>query len=322
MTLVSPLDLGPVEVPLPAEAIFDVAPYWRVFSRFVAVVMLGVLVLAVLALRRTESWRPRALAVAVPLVAIAASVAELWSSPPIGTVELPPPAPAYELLARTDPATPVAAYPLVRSDEALNSTHLYWQRVHRHPLLNGAPIETRPDDLREGLVSLADPATLPTLAHLGVDLVVVEGPPVAVPGLAPIGPQGATATAYRVEAAPADGVAFLREGAGRAEVDTEGRTRRWLGGDGVMEVDVPRAGRYQLAFTAGSYRTERRLTLTTGSQRETFAVAGERTLRASFDLPAGPSLIDLQVAPGPEPLADGRRVSVSLGTPLVTAERG
>ena len=315
MALTSPLDLGPVEVPLPSEAVFDVAPYWRVFARFVAVVMLGLLILGVLALARVQRRGPRWLGVAAPLLAIGLSGAELAASPPAETLRLPPTPAAYEVLAATSPGTPVAAYPLARSDEAVNSTHLFWQRVHHHPLLNGAAVGTDADALREGLVSPRDPNTPPALAFLGVRLVAFDGPATPTPGLSPLSP-GSMASLYRVTAAPADGAAFLTSGAGRAEVEPDGRTYRWLEGQ-VAEAKVMtrRPGRYVLRFSAGSYRIPRTLTLTAAGQRRTFRITGRgRTVDAAFTLPAGVSVVRLEASPDAERIPDGRTVSIRLGS--------
>jgi hypothetical protein len=169
--------------PLPSRLLFGVIPSFRVPTRFAALMVAALVPLAAFGLahlsatvaERLRSPRRALLAgVGISGAACVVTVLELGFLPmPWTRIGGPPP--AYAAVARTPPGV-LAEYPLEinRSPHSLSSAYLYWQRVHRRPLLNGAGVGTPADSIRRMLVDPAAPGTAPSLAFLGVTAAVTR----------------------------------------------------------------------------------------------------------------------------------------------------
>jgi len=161
----SPITVAGIRIgPMPAAWIFAVLPAFRVPTRFAAVIMLGLVPLAALALQHgllvtragAAGWARR---VAVGLACIAVGVVTvldltIWPFPLANVGTIPP---AYAAVARTPPGV-LAEYPLRSAEQSVGSDYLYWQQSHGRPLLNGANVGTAPDGVRKMLVDPAAPS--------------------------------------------------------------------------------------------------------------------------------------------------------------------
>ena len=160
-------------VPFPSHFISQVTSTWRVYSRFVILVMLALSALAAIGLTyltgRSPRWR-----VAIMLAASIIVPLDLWARLGGRTNELNTP-PIYYTLAR-QPQGLVAEYPLTPYGFN-NYGDLFFQSTHKKPMLNGY-LEGTPEERRAlTLTNLADPNTVAGLATLGVRYVLLDAAP-------------------------------------------------------------------------------------------------------------------------------------------------
>ena len=166
------------KIPFPSHFISQVTETWRVYSRFVIVVMLGLSVLAAVGLdvltRKRRPW------VKVGIMSLATIVIplDLWAhqSGHVTTLSTPN---IYRTLAR-QPMGAVAEYPL--GTPGFNAySDMFYQGAYNKPLLNGY-LEGSFQELRAfSLADLANPSTAPRLATLGVRYVLVDLTPPGSP---------------------------------------------------------------------------------------------------------------------------------------------
>jgi hypothetical protein len=326
-----PSPLQPIGIPTPARLIWQIAPQFRVPSRFIAVVMTGLVPLAGYALQSVRATvasvrglgRAAALVGAVACVAAwGISYAELAFAPPATTARLSPVPPEYALV-RSAPPGILAEYPLASSDQAVNSDYLFWQRVHGRPLLNGAPAGTFADDMRQTVVDPVTPGTAADLAALHVKVIVTrpttyaytggKGDPSLGAGYRLLGRASDGAAVWQVIARPAPVLAAFDSGFYASETPPNTATSRWLGKKtGRIEFLAARPGTYLAHIALGSYGVPRTVRLIGNNRAIAFTVEGSRVLTVPVRLPSRRSSIEITTSPGPQPIPDGRSVSVYL----------
>jgi hypothetical protein len=326
-----PTPLPRTDIPTPVRLIWEVAPQFRVPARFVALVMAGLVPLAALALDgiRLAVWKrvqPRAVAAAaagsVCIVAGVLSYLELSITPPATVTDLGTPPPEYAAVRRA-PRGLLAEYPLAPSDQAVNSDYLFWQRVHKRPIINGAPLGTFADAVSRTLVDPATPGTPEALAALGASVVVVRpsaysftGGPSAKTTIAAKGfrvlartPDGTAV--WLVTARPAPAIAAFASGFYPPETINPGSTMRWMGSTGTVELYTRRSGVQNARFSALSYGRPRRVRIEgQGRARVIDVPTGPANFSISLVLPRGRSSLALTTDPGAEGLPDGRQATV------------
>jgi hypothetical protein len=229
-------------IPFPALLTHDLSGAWRVYARFVMVVMLAVCVLAAIGLDRIVRRRPP-LVQALILVAVAVVVVVDLRTPPIGTNTLDVP-PVYPVLKRQPPGL-VAEYPIEPTGFGDYSAEFY-QQLHGKPIINGYT-EGSLSEKRALELTKLDRATTPgRLRMLGVRYVVVThvpiDPPVQAPGKPGTGLRllfpGKYASLYAVDARP-EPMVTMGPGFSPPERDKIGPLR-WLSSDeGEIEVMAP-----------------------------------------------------------------------------------
>lgn len=311
----------------PARAVWQVVPQFRVPARFVVVVITALIPLAALGLEGLRRFlvarvgAPRAtVAVSAGLCAVAGLISYGELSIETTTAEVGEVPPQYSAVSSA-PAGPLVEYPLVRSDQGINSEYLFWQRIHERPLVNGAPLNTFPDAVGQALVNPASPETAGSLAALGVTAIVLRpsvyaltGPPEAPrtlgKGYSLLGRFGEVSV-WRVVARPAPAVAVYNRGFSHAETPDQKSTSRWMiAPEAVVEIFARRPGTYRVSFHVASYGHPRVVRVAGRNRFDVFGVFGPRTVTFQVSLPEGRSEIRLGARPGPEPVPDGRRVTV------------
>lgn len=159
----------------PAGLIYHTAPalrFLRVYARFGLLVGLAVSVLAGIgwmALMRQVVTPWRRWAVAAILIVI--SCAEFSVAAPSWNIRTSPP--VYDWLAK-QPDGLIVEYPFCRSTDSVHAEYLFWQRLHQHPMVNGAPGGSGTNPFRDTLVDLTNPETAVALRSLNVRYVVVH----------------------------------------------------------------------------------------------------------------------------------------------------
>ena len=160
-----------VWVPMPSWFVFHLTSTWRVYTRFVELIELGLCIPLAFAVRAMLARRGRTTEVIVVAVVAAVLVLDLWARPPIRTTRITVP-PEYTWL-EDHPGGIVADYPLEPAVYP-NYAPLLWQTFDRHPIFQGYPANSETESMKLGLAHLREPTTAARLAALGVRYIVVH----------------------------------------------------------------------------------------------------------------------------------------------------
>jgi hypothetical protein len=196
-------DVGPLRLYFPAWLVYQVTDAFRVFSRAVVIVELGVCVLAAIGLAcLLRTWPHGSIGRAAAVLGITAIVAvDLSAPPPTRNTRIPTPA-VYATLARQHPRGIVAEYPMVRA-VIPDYEPAFFQPLHGQPILNGYAFGSDQEARALGLARLDDPRTPGRLRLLGVRHVVVDERPSGRADVPPVPP-------------PARGLQLIDRAEGRA----------------------------------------------------------------------------------------------------------
>jgi hypothetical protein len=166
------VDLLGVNFPTATQFLFDLTSTWRAFSRFVVVVMLGLVLLAAMGMF-TMVRRRRVLLQGVLLsLLLVITAGDLWAARPAhGTNKIVVP-PTY-LRLKDLPQGMAVEYPLVPAEQS-NYGDLFYQGWYDKPLLNGYIAGSPQENRALGLRDLSDPTTARGLKALGVRYVLVR----------------------------------------------------------------------------------------------------------------------------------------------------
>jgi hypothetical protein len=314
-----------VNVPFPSDLIMKITTTWRVYSRFVILVMLCVTALAGIGLHVLCGGRRSSVRVAVMIAASVLIPLDLWKHRGI-TTTLRVPA-VYTALAH-QPHGLTAEYPLVPSVDSLYND-IYYQSVHGNRMINGYGSDTAAERRALTLVKLSDPSTAPRLASLGVRYVLLEPKPplygLPSPGVPGAGfariYHGPSGSVYRVIASrTGPGVATASTGFGQTETEPDGSTLNWL--------EQP-SGSIELAGTCRGCRGILGLTVASFARPRTVVISLNRrvlvrrvvTAPVRLEVPvtnAGIENLNISASPGPQSIAatiggpDTRSVSVNI----------
>ena len=324
-----PSPLPRTDLPTPVTLVWEVVPQFRVPSRFIALVMTGLIPLAALALNEivrsvfAHTWRPAMKLTATGVIVVVtglASFLELSASDFTTVTRLDRAPPEYEAVRAAPPGL-LAEYPLASADHGITSDYLFWQDVHDRPLVNGARVGTFADGMRESLVDPASPGTAEALAMLGVSVIVVRPNVYAFTGGPPTPPTlgrgykllartSRGVSVWEVVARPAPAIAVFEAGFGPTETPPGQPASRWLmQREGWIAFYSERSGSYSARFVATSYARPRALQIADGLSSVTRTVETTR-LKLPVAVPRGRSRVSVTTDPGPEPIPDGRTVSV------------
>ena len=166
-----------VTVPMPSYFAYKIMPVFRVYARFGIFVMLFVALLAGIGfqqlINKLKSKWSKVLLVALTILLI---TVEFINIPPWRYVSLESSAApkVYRWLAKQQGDFIVAEYPWVSNAEYSNNEYLFYQRVHKKRLANGAAPGSFAERMRQKLVNLEDSDIGIKLRQLGVKYVIVH----------------------------------------------------------------------------------------------------------------------------------------------------
>jgi hypothetical protein len=232
------LPLFGTRIAMPSDVIFHVTSTWRVFTRFVELIELGLCFALALSVQWLVERRRLATGAAVFAVLAAVLVLDLWSRPPVRAVSTRP-GPEYVWL-KNHPGGIVADYPLEAATYP-DYTALFEQQFYRHPLFQGYAPNTPSESVKLGLADLAEPGVASYLAALHVKYVIVH------PGIPAATAQTAARFHYRVRfvssvgdiwqvgAKPARTLVELTSGFWAVE-GTPGQEFRWMESTGKITI--------------------------------------------------------------------------------------
>jgi hypothetical protein len=322
------VELGGKTVYLPSELVFRTSSSWRLYTRFVIVVMLGLCILAALGLawlsdRSDPRLRAAILAAATILVPL-----DLWDRPPDHIFRFSTDL-TYHVL-RAQPPGDVAEYPLRKAGFVGDYLDLYNQDAHGKPILNG--YLPGPNERRALSISrLDDSRTASSLATLGVRYVLVtpwrvdsNTPDPGRPGRGfRLLARDGYGSLYRVVARPAPFV-FERDGFWGPEGPPKAQFQ-WAGEAPVRLGIVAPCDDCSgiLRFTAASFARPRRVGLVTSDGRRLSSLpVGLNARPLIFPLHfRHRTVVELVIEPGPQSIAetlhtsDPRRVSIYIKHP-------
>jgi hypothetical protein len=166
------VDLLGLNFPTATQFLFDFTSTWRVFSRLVVVVMLGLVLLAAMGMWSIMRRVPSALKSALLLLLLVVVMGDLWAARPAhGTNEVAAPA-TYERLARMPDGIAVE-YPLLPAEQS-SYADVYYQGWHDKPIMNGYLPKTAEENRALRLDDLSKSETASGLKALGVRYVLVR----------------------------------------------------------------------------------------------------------------------------------------------------
>lgn len=169
------LSLANATVPTASYFAYYIAPMFRVYARFGILVNFFVACAAAVVLihlyqRMLRGRYYALLAVLLPLLAF-----EYWSVPPNYALAVDRPPDVYQWLAKESGDVIVAEYPMTTSDEPAFYTYLFWQRIHKKKLVNGASRDNAAAwDFFEKVKDLDHPQTPALLKLVGVKYIIVH----------------------------------------------------------------------------------------------------------------------------------------------------
>jgi hypothetical protein len=162
----------PRTVTTPADLIFNVVPFWRVFARFFLVVDMAVVVLAAVALCMLPRNRWGGAALIGILLVIGF---DLLALPPWQVYPYQQSVPSvYQVIEQQPSNTIIAEYPISETGDSPDLAYLTYQVVHQRRIINAALPGTPRYGLEFAVADLSDPETLPVLRALGVTFVLIH----------------------------------------------------------------------------------------------------------------------------------------------------
>ncbi len=310
MSLATRHSIAGLSVPSPAELIFRIQPGWRVYSRFIVMVMFGAVAVAALGLNRLAArippvWRPILI-----VVVLGASYVEF--AYPLPVLRIGPTPSGYAALAKLDPGAILAEYPMAEFDDVADHQYQYWQTVHHHPIVNSAPVGSAADALREDVLSLSDPSVPPMLAFEGVKLVAIHDDSAVSAGLTAVDPSAHLQPRVdKVTAPPSAGIALFRSGVDLAFVGPRGRIQRWIiAPRAEVDVIVRQAGTFAVSAAMTAFPFSRTMVLTgAGASVRVHLPTTQTEVHFSLHLHPGTNVVILSMVPaaGAAP-GDPRRI--------------
>jgi hypothetical protein len=314
-------------IPFPSLLGYEISPAWRVYSRFVMVVMLAVCVLAAIGLERLAGPRRGIARAALAAVVVVVVIVDLHV-PGVGTNTVRS-NPVFEQLSRL-PDGIVASYPIEPAGYGDFSAE-FERELHGKPILNGYADGSLAEARALELDRLDDPRTPGRLAALGVRYVVVDRVPIEAgvedPGRAGLGlrliADDGERSLWRVVARPLPMVTH-GEGFYPPEQNAQGRFYQWIGAKERARIELlGPCSRCSAVLTtdAESFGQPRRLTMVDSDGNVVARARVPVGRRARLRLPVRfdhRETFSVQTHPGPHSIADTiggldrRAVSVSL----------
>lgn len=169
------ISCGSLQIPTVSHFMYKIAPMFRVYSRFGILVDLFVACAAAVVMSELSQRIRKMRYYTILLILFPLLVFEYMSIPPHLAGPIDPPPAVYQWLAKEPGDFIIAEYPMMNSDEASFYTYLFWQRIHKKRIVNGAtPDNENAWNFYEKVRDLTDPETPRLLKSVGVKYIVVH----------------------------------------------------------------------------------------------------------------------------------------------------
>lgn len=175
LSLPPQISFGGTQTPTLSFFAHKIAPMFRVYARFGILVNFFVACSAAVVLAYLYQHMKRARYYTMLTVLLPMLIFEYWSIPPDYAPPVDRPPEVYSWLAQQPGDFIVAEYPMMYSNEASFYTYLFWQRIHKKKLVNGAARDNEKAwDFFEKVKNLDNSNTPLLLKSVGVKYVIVH----------------------------------------------------------------------------------------------------------------------------------------------------
>ncbi|MEA3369342.1 MAG: hypothetical protein U9Q24_03190 [Candidatus Ratteibacteria bacterium] len=164
-----------IKIPTLSFFLYHLAPMFRVYARMGFVVTLCLAVLAGFGLRDIlgklkKKWKQ----VTVTAVFSALILFEYTVIPPFRNVDFSKTPAVYEWLAEQPKEVVIVEYPLYAAIDERHFNYLFYQRIHRKKMINGAPRGSKGYAIREVMMDILKPQSRSVLSSLGADYLIIH----------------------------------------------------------------------------------------------------------------------------------------------------
>ncbi len=164
--------IGSAEIPLPSRIMTLIAPWFRWYNRWSVVVGLCLIVIAAAGLvLLAHRFRPRSIIVVTLFVALL--LVEMVPVPPFKNFDFSDTPGVFSAVDKMKGDPVLVFYPIHENGPFLASQLLFYQRVFKKPMLNGATANSDGEAARRTVYNPYDPATPSYLKRLGMTHAVV-----------------------------------------------------------------------------------------------------------------------------------------------------
>lgn len=237
------IPVGKYQIPLFSSFAFELAPMFRVYARFGAIVLLCSIVVASFAVAFfTERLQKRG-RILLSILLVCAVIAEFANVPPFRVTIVDNPAPVYSWLQQQPGDFIVAEYPIVVPDSPILQEYVFAQRWHVKRLLNGAQSKTEAESFTSLIEDISKQTTPPKLKRMGIKYLIVHwdkydvGRPSEIASGLRLKRNFPTNTSvYEVIAKPMDTLVMPLSGFGAPEKQKDGSYWRWTGDKATISV--------------------------------------------------------------------------------------
>ncbi len=163
-----------IKIPLLSSFLYKVAPMFRVYSRTVIMATLFLSGITVLFLNYISKVVKKRTCILINIIVFILIGFEYWEYSGdliFNTSNIPS---VYRWLSKDKGSKVIVEYPMMRSDEVNFYTYLYYQRIHKKKLVNGALPGTKAWDFYKQTNNISDPQTVKLLKEVGTDYVIIH----------------------------------------------------------------------------------------------------------------------------------------------------
>jgi hypothetical protein len=166
---------GYIKVPTLSHFMYGIAPMFRVYARFGILANLFMAVTAAVVLSELSDRIEKAKYVLLLTALLPALIFEYWSVPPYYAKDVSETPAVYQWLAGEPDDTIIAEYPMMEYNKASFYTYLFWQRIHRKRMVNGAaPLNKEAWDFYQQVKDLSSDETPQLLRTAGVRYIIIH----------------------------------------------------------------------------------------------------------------------------------------------------
>jgi len=168
------VDILGLKIPLVSTLLYKIFPMFRVYSRAVIISIFflsGVTTLFLDRIKKIIKRRSYILVGSILFTFIIFEYSEYSGDLILSTNETPH---IYKWLAQDKKSKVIVEYPMMRTDEVSYYSYLYYQRIHKKKLVNGAEPGTKAWEFYLKIKDLEKPSTIKLLKEIGVDYIIIH----------------------------------------------------------------------------------------------------------------------------------------------------